>query len=132
MPHAENIHVERYVPHLPLLARAACVVCHAGMGVTQKALAYGVPVVAIPFGRDQPEVARRVETAGAGVRLPARKLSPQRLRAAVRRAVELRPGAQRIAEAFAAAGGPTAAADNLEELAGVRAAVRRVRVASPS
>ena len=86
------------------------------MGITQKALAHGVPVVAVPFGRDQPEVARRVEVAGAGVRLPARKLSPDRLRDAVRRAIELRPGAERIAAAFAAAGGAVAAADELEAL----------------
>ena len=30
------------------------------MGITQKALAAGVPVCAVPFGRDQFEVARRV------------------------------------------------------------------------
>ena len=65
-----NVRVERFAPHTPILARAACVVCHAGMGTTQKALAHAVPVVAVPFGRDQPEVARRVEVAGAGVRLP--------------------------------------------------------------
>ena len=113
---AANVRVERFLPHGPLLERAACVVCHAGMGITQKALARGVPVVAVPFGRDQPEVARRVEVAGAGVRLAARRLTPDRLRDAVRRAIELRPGAERIARAFAAAGGATAAADELEEL----------------
>lgn len=111
-----NVRIERFVPHLPVLERCACVVCHAGMGITQKALACGVPVVAVPFGRDQPEVARRVEVSGAGVRLPARKLTPDRLRRGVRRAMGLRPGAARIAEAFAAAGGPTAAADALERL----------------
>jgi MGT family glycosyltransferase len=111
-----NVRIERFVPHSPVLEHAACVVCHAGMGITQKALAHGVPVVAIPFGRDQPEVARRVEVAGAGVRLPAHKLNPTRLRTAVRDAINLRPGAQRIAAAFAAAGGPTAAADALETL----------------
>lgn len=113
---APNIRVERFLPHTPLVERAACVVCHAGMGVTQKALARGVPVVAVPFGRDQPEVARRVEVAGAGVRLPARKLTPSRLRDAVRRAVALRAGAERVAAAFAAAGGAPAAADVLESL----------------
>jgi MGT family glycosyltransferase len=114
----DNVHLERFVPHSPVLARAVCVVCHAGMGITQKALAHGVPVVAIPFGRDQPEVARRVETAGAGVRLPARKLRADRLRAAVDRALGLGPGAQRIATAFSRAGGAALAADLLEELAG--------------
>lgn len=111
-----NVRVERFVPHSPVLGRAACVVCHAGMGITQKALAHGVPVVAVPFGRDQPEVARRVEVARAGVRLPARRLSPDRLLAAVRRARALRPGAERTAAAFAAAGGPATAAGALEEL----------------
>jgi hypothetical protein len=46
----------------------------------QKALARGVPVCAVPFGRDQLEVARRVEVAGAGTRLPASRLSPDHLR----------------------------------------------------
>ena len=112
-----NVRIERFLPHAPLLARAACVVCHAGMGITQKALVHGVPVVAVPFGRDQPEVARRVEIAGAGVRLAARKLTVDRLRQAVRHTMELRAGAERIAAAFATAGGPQAAADALQRLA---------------
>jgi MGT family glycosyltransferase len=111
-----NIRVERFVPHEPILARAVCTVCHAGMGITQKSLARGVPVVAVPFGRDQPEVARRVEVAHAGVRLPAGRLNAHRLRAAVRAAIEMRPGAARIAAAFAAADGASAAADELERL----------------
>jgi MGT family glycosyltransferase len=113
---AANVRVERFLPHGPLLERAACVVCHAGMGITQKALAHGVPVVAVPFGRDQPEVARRVEASGAGVRLPAGKLTPKRLREAVQRAIELRSGAERIAAAFAGAGGSRAAAEVIEGL----------------
>ena len=117
LPRAPNVRVERFLPHAPLLERAACVVCHAGMGITQKALAHGVPVVAVPFGRDQPEVARRLEVAGAGVRLPGRTLTPDRLSQAVRRATELRPGAEEIALAFARAGGAAAAADVLEGLA---------------
>ena len=115
--------IERFLAHAPLLERAVCVVCHAGMGITQKALAQGVPVVAVPFGRDQPEVARRVEVAHAGVRLPARKLSGPTLRQAVEVAITLRPGAERIAAAFATAGGAVAAADELEEIAGSRAAL---------
>jgi len=118
---APNVRIERFLPHAPLLERAACVVCHAGMGITQKSLAHSVPVVAVPFGRDQPEVARRVEVAGAGIRLPARKLTSDRLLPAVHRAIELRPGAERVASAFAAAGGATAAADALDEITGLGA-----------
>jgi MGT family glycosyltransferase len=79
-----NATVLPFAPHEPILARCACAITHGGMGVTQKALSLGVPVCAVPFGRDQPEVARRVEVAGAGARLPARRLSPERLRAKVR------------------------------------------------
>jgi MGT family glycosyltransferase len=113
-----NVRIERFVPHTPVLERAACVVCHAGMGITQKALAHGVPVVAVPFGRDQPEVARRVDVAGVGVRLPVRQLRADRLREAVHRAIERRPAAERMADAFREAGGAMAAADALEELLG--------------
>lgn len=110
-----NARVERFLPHRPVLERAACVVCHGGMGITQKALAAGVPVCAVPFGRDQFEVGRRVEVAGAGVMLPAKRLSAERLRKAVREAIAKRAGAQRVTEGFARAGGAAAAADALEE-----------------
>jgi MGT family glycosyltransferase len=111
-----NARIERFVPHGHVLERAACVVCHGGMGITQKALAAGVPVCVVPFGRDQFDVARRVEVADAGTRLPASRLRPDRLRKAVREAMGKRAGAERIASAFAAAGGPRAAVDALEEL----------------
>ena len=109
-----NARVERFIPHAPVLAHAACAVTHGGMGATQKALAHGVPVCVVPFGRDQLEVARRVEVAGAGTRLPAKRLRADRLRAKVREAMRLREGAKRVQEAFAAAGGPSAAADAFE------------------
>jgi UDP:flavonoid glycosyltransferase YjiC (YdhE family) len=108
-----NARVERFVPHAPLLDRAVCAITHAGMGATQKALARGVPVCAVPFARDQFEVARRVEAAGAGTRVSAKRLRPDRPRRAVHEAIRRRAGAARIAEAFAAAGGPGAAADAL-------------------
>src|SRR5215203_2585326 len=92
-----NARVLEFVPHAPLLERAACVLTHGGMGATQKALARGVPVCAVPFGRDQLEVARRVEVAGAGSRLPAQRLRADRLRAKAREAIGRRAGAQRVA-----------------------------------
>jgi UDP:flavonoid glycosyltransferase YjiC (YdhE family) len=123
-----NARILPFVPHAPLLARAAVVITHGGMGATQKALARGVPVCAVPFGRDQLEVARRVEVSDAGVRLPARKLSPERLRSAVLEAMTKRDGARRIADAYERAGGPRRAADLYDELvpspAASRAAVR--------
>lgn len=112
----EGSKVVGFASHDPFLRRVVCVVCHGGLGITQKALAAGVPVVVVPFGRDQMETARRVELAQAGVRLSPLRLSPSRLARAVERAIELRPGAGRVRRAFIAAGGAPAAADALETL----------------
>src|SRR5581483_3616671 len=123
-----NARVERFLPHGPVLDRACCAVTHGGMGATQKALARGVPVCAVPFGRDQLEVARRVEVSGAGTRLSARRLSPKRLRAKVLEAISRRDGAARVAQAFREAGGPAAAADAVEARLLSAAAGGRARV----
>ena len=106
--------VERFLPHGLVLDRAVVAITHGGMGATQKALARGIPVCAVPFGRDQFEVARRVEVSGAGSRLPAKKLRADRLRSAVRTAMTRGAGARRVAAGYAAAGGPPAAADAVE------------------
>jgi UDP:flavonoid glycosyltransferase YjiC (YdhE family) len=111
-----NARVVRFAPHGPLLARASLVLCHGGMGITQKALAAGVPVCVVPWGRDQNDVARHVEAADAGTYVPRGRLSVERLRAASRAARDKRAGAKRIAAAFASAGGPEAAASVVEEL----------------
>jgi UDP:flavonoid glycosyltransferase YjiC (YdhE family) len=112
---APNATVLQFVPHGPVLDRAVCAVTHGGMGATQKALARGVPVCVVPFGRDQFEVARRVEVAGCGTRLPAKKLSAARLSAKVRQAITMADGAQRVAAGFAATGGVARGADLIEQ-----------------
>jgi UDP:flavonoid glycosyltransferase YjiC (YdhE family) len=109
-----NARLERWLPHGALLRRAACVVCHGGMGITQKTLAAGVPLCIIPFGRDQFEVGARVAALGAGTFLPPDALNPDSLRTAVHEAIAMRDGARSIADAFASAGGATAAASALE------------------
>jgi MGT family glycosyltransferase len=118
-----NARLEQFLPHRPIIARAVCVVCHGGQGTTQKALAAGVPVCVVPFSRDQFDVARRVETADAGVRLHHRRVNPARLRSAVRAATAKRSGAEAVARGFAAAGGASAAADAVGEVLAARPAV---------
>jgi UDP:flavonoid glycosyltransferase YjiC (YdhE family) len=100
-----NATVCQFIPHGVVLDRAVCAVTHGGMGATQKALARGVPVCVVPYGRDQFEVARRVEVARCGTRLPAKKLSPTRLRTKVREAMTMTAGARRVAAGFVATGG---------------------------
>jgi MGT family glycosyltransferase len=111
-----NARVERFIPHSPIVERASCVVCHGGVGIVQKALAASVPVCGVPFGRDHLEAARRVEVADAGTFVPGWRLRPERLKSGILEAMGKREGAERIATAFAAAGGPGQAADAFEEL----------------
>jgi UDP:flavonoid glycosyltransferase YjiC (YdhE family) len=91
------------------------------MGITQRALAAKVPVCVVPWGRDQLEVARRAAECGAGVMLSKGKLSAATLKAGVAEARRCKPGAERIAAAFAAAGGAERMAVLLEELRGTAA-----------
>jgi MGT family glycosyltransferase len=109
-----NAIVEQFVPHGLVLDRTAVAVTHGGMGATQKALSRGIPVCVVPFGRDQLEVARRVEVAGAGTRLLAKKLTPERLQEAVQAAMKMTAGARSVADGYLAAGGAVAGADAVE------------------
>jgi MGT family glycosyltransferase len=127
-----NARVEQFLPHGPILQRAACVVSHGGMGITQKALAASVPVCVVPFCRDQFEVARRVQTAHAGTRLHHKRLTRERLRDAVHAAMGQREGAKRVADSFARAGGTPAAADAVEDLLAARPTHKASGIQTPS
>jgi MGT family glycosyltransferase len=111
-----NARLERWLPHGALLPRAACVVCHGGMGITQKTLSAGVPLCIVPFGRDQFEVGARVAALGAGTCLPPDALTPKTLRAAIREARAASGGARRVAASLTQAGGARSAAEALEAL----------------
>jgi len=123
LPSAANARVERFVAHGPVLERAAAVVCHGGMGIVQKALTAAVPVVAVPYGRDQPEVGRRLVECGAGRVVPRRRLRADRLRAAVREAIADGVAAAAAGAELGAGDPPSAFADRCEDLAGARQAL---------
>jgi UDP:flavonoid glycosyltransferase YjiC (YdhE family) len=108
--------VARYLPHVPILREASVAICHGGMGITQKALAFGVPVCVVPWGRDQLDVAAHVVACGAGTRVSRRRLTPETLASAVDEAMQCRAGAARVKAGFEATGGVATAADRLEAL----------------
>lgn len=110
-----NATVVEYVAHSQVLPKAAVAITHGGMGATQKALSFGIPVCVVPFGRDQFEVARRVEVSKSGTMLPAKKLTPERLHAAVKTAMTMKPGAERVARGYLVTGSAAAGADAVEQ-----------------
>jgi len=100
----ENVVVARSAPHDQVFAHAGAVVTHAGMGTVMRALAHGLPLVCLPQGRDQHDVAARVRWHGAGLRL-GRGASAARIRAALRRVLDqpsYREAAQRLRQAIQA------------------------------
>jgi MGT family glycosyltransferase len=114
-----NVTVVERAPHREVLRHASAVVTHAGHGTVIKALAAGVPVVALPLGRDQLDNAQRVAHHGAGLRLKP-KASPETIAKAVRRVLDdpsYAAGAERLAAAIAAETAEDQAAAALEELA---------------
>ena len=124
-PH-ERVRIVRTLPHAAVIPEVDVVVTHGGMGTTQRALAAGVPVCVVPWGRDQSESARRAVVCGAGTMLPRARLTPERLRAAVHDALGRTQGAERIARAFREAGGAERGVAVLERLlATPRAAAAR-------
>jgi MGT family glycosyltransferase len=110
-----NATVREFVPHSAVLGRAACAITHGGMGVTQKALARGVPVCVVPYGRDQFEVARRVEVAKCGTWVLPKDLTASRMRDKVRQAMTMTEGARRVATGYAATGGAVHGACLIED-----------------
>lgn len=115
LPVPANATVRQFVPHDAVLERAVCAITHGGMGTTVRALDRTVPVCVVPFARDQAEVARRVEVARCGTRLPAKRLTAQRLGAKVRDAMTMTDGAARVAAGFAATGGTARGAKLIEQ-----------------
>jgi sterol 3beta-glucosyltransferase len=83
-----SIHVTQSVPYDWLLPRASAVVHHGGAGTTAAGLRAGKPTIICPFVADQPFWGRRVAALGLGPPpIPQRKLSADRLAAAILQAV---------------------------------------------
>jgi MGT family glycosyltransferase len=64
-----NATVSGYARHTAVLPHADLLVTHAGLGSVVAALAHGVPMVALPLDREQPDNARALVRMGAGVAL---------------------------------------------------------------
>jgi UDP:flavonoid glycosyltransferase YjiC (YdhE family) len=123
-----NVTVVAAAPHAEVLKQAALVVTHAGHGTIIKSLAAGVPVVALPMGRDQPDNAARMVATGAGVSLKP-SANVEAIRAAVGDVLETpsyTAAAGRLAAAMAAEGETDRALAELEAMASRHDAARGV------
>jgi sterol 3beta-glucosyltransferase len=109
------------VPHAWLFPRTAAVVHHGGSGTTGAGLRAGVPSLLVPHAGDQLLWARRVKELGVGPRpIPRRRLTAERLAAAITRAVrdqEMRARAAELGERIRAEDGVGRAIEVIERQA---------------
>lgn len=108
-------------PVLELMRRGVldAVLCHGGMNTVGEALAHGLPLVTAPIRHDQPFVAAQLAAAGAGLRVPFARVTPDHLATALRSVLEepgYRAAAARVGAELLAGGGAAVAADRVEAL----------------
>ncbi len=111
-----NVIVEPYVPHAAVMPRAAMIVSHCGHGTVMTALSHGVPVLCVPYGRDQYDVAARVVWAGAGIEI-SKNASTDQIGSAIKAMLatpRFKESASRMARAMSAEDGAETAANEIE------------------
>jgi len=112
----DNVAVEPYVPHAAVLPQASAIISHCGHGTVMTALSFGVPVICVPFGRDQYDIAARVVWHGTGVEV-SKDASAEQIGPAIQRVLSERAftgSAKRMAAALSREDGAENAANELE------------------
>jgi MGT family glycosyltransferase len=79
----KNATIVGFVPHSPVLKKSTLVINHAGHGIVSKAMTYGVPMVLLPWHRDQPGVADRAARLGIAQFVPRENANPKEVQQAV-------------------------------------------------
>lgn len=114
--------VREVLPQVTILRHAALAVSHGGNNSVTEALTAAVPLLLLPLSTDQFAGAAALETAGLGEALDPNAATPEDLRAAVQRLLELPPGPVGRLRALSA---------NLVEVPGARRAHEALVAAEP-
>lgn len=77
-----------WAPFSTLLTRAAGFIHHGGIGTMSQGFAAGVPQLIMPMAHDQPDNAWRIRRLGAGLSLPPKRFTPDRVASALRQLLE--------------------------------------------
>jgi protein-S-isoprenylcysteine O-methyltransferase Ste14 len=77
-----NVKLVPFIPHQQILPYTALAITHGGHGTVLGALSYGVPLICMPMGRDQRDIAARVVWLGTGLRI-SHKATPRAFRSAI-------------------------------------------------
>lgn len=117
--HLPNIHIERYVPQTLLLPYCDLVVTHGGFNTVVGALSFGLPLVVVPLGADQPIHARRCVDLQVGQIIEPEAFSASAIREKVLEVLDLpiyRQNSLRLQEEMRMMPGPDHGVKLLEQL----------------
>jgi MGT family glycosyltransferase len=70
-----NVVLVNWAPYRRLLEKSSIMINHGGLGSIKHCIYFGVPLIVIPFGRDQPGNAARVDYHGIGIVADPNKVS---------------------------------------------------------
>ena len=115
-----NTTIHQFLPHDEVMPTCNAVISHGGHSTAMRALAHGLPILAVPMNPliDQPMVGKAIAAAGAGIVLH-RRHSTARFRTAITtliRAKDLSTSAAEIGHRLRATHSAEVAADHLEQL----------------
>jgi UDP:flavonoid glycosyltransferase YjiC (YdhE family) len=99
----KNVTLLPSAPHDAVMREVSLVVTHGGHGTVSRALWHGLPLLVMPMGRDQDDIALRVEFHSAGLTLPP-TASETEIADALNRLInepDFRAGARRLGAAIA-------------------------------
>lgn len=115
----DNIYLTDYLPLEVILPRCDAVVTAGGFNTVMGALQFGLPMLVLPLGADQPRNAGKVAALGAGVRIAADAADQETIESALRAVLvepSYRVNAARVQENIERMPGPEDAALYLENI----------------
>ncbi len=104
----DNVDVYNYVPQLDVLQHADVFITHGGMNSSSEGLYFGVPMIVIPAGGDQPIIAERIEELEAGIHVEQDEVDAAKLNEAADRILShsaFAENSRKVGESLKNAGG---------------------------
>jgi hypothetical protein len=118
-PLGNHVQIGSFVPHSKLLPKVSAFVNHAGNGSVNRAACAGKPVLLMPTGRDQFQVARGASAAGFALTLQPDERDLDHIQGALNRLLreqEFATAARRLAAKANGYRAPVEAVDHIEAL----------------
>jgi UDP:flavonoid glycosyltransferase YjiC (YdhE family) len=118
-PQPANVRIDQFVPQHEILPQSKLIISHAGSGSVIGALEYGIPMILLPLGADQPLNAERCKALGVAHVVDPLTVTPQQIADLVQQSLAdsaMQRKAQLLRDSFVDLPSPHVALAQLERL----------------